>query len=142
MQEICGRAPCGVRVRRGYAEADGGAGAKAPPCKQPPVVKKSNAGMPRVTPVVCPSRRGQHDAAVLICELRCPPPSVIRMSPHEKTYKKPSDTHGNIQNGKSRLSTLFRKQRTDVDAQADRSTKTCITNEFLREAAPARQLHC
>lgn len=106
--------------------------------------EKNNTATPRVTPVVCPSRRRQCHTAVLIREDApscAPSPSVIGMCPYEKT-KKRSGMQVNVQNGKPRLSTLFRKRQTDGYTQADRSIKTCIANEFLRQAAPARQLHC
>lgn len=107
--------------------------------------EKNNTATPRVTPVVCPSRRRQCHAAVLIRE-DAPSRAVHRHQLlgcfHMKKKKKRSGKQDNVQNGKPRLSTLFRKRQTDGYTQADRSTKTCIANEFLREAAPARKLHC
>lgn len=100
--------------------------------------EKNNTATPRVTPVVCPSHRRQCHAAVLIRE-DAPSCAVHHHQLLGCFYMKKQK---NVQNGKPRLSTLFRKRQTDGYTQADRSTKTCIANEFLREAAPARQLHC
>lgn len=70
MQEISGaapRAPRGARLRCGYAETDGGAGAEAALCKQPAVAKRkkqhgdaeSHAGGVSITPQAMP-RSGSH----------------------------------------------------------------------------------
>lgn len=139
MQEICGRAPCGARLRCEYAETDGGAGAEAAPCKQPAVVKKkqhgdaeSHTGGVSITP-----RATRQFVSCAVHHHQLLERFLVKKHANSTLACRALYKIGNLDCplclGSSELTSTCKLTGAE---------KTCITNEFLRETAPARQLHC